>query len=56
MDFMDRKLYGIFVLVVVLLLAGCSANRGNTALLRGKLVVPEEGTYYKKQQIGRAHV
>lgn len=49
MDFMDRKLYGIFVLVVVLLLAGCSANRGNTALLRGKLVVPEEGTYYKKQ-------
>lgn len=46
---MDRKLYGIFVLVVMLLLAGCSANRGNTALLRGKLAVPEDGLYYKKQ-------
>jgi hypothetical protein len=34
---------------MLLLLAACSVNRGNSALLRGKLVVPEEGTYYKKQ-------
>lgn len=46
---MKRKWYGVSVLVMLLLLAACSVNRGNTALLRGKLVVPEEGTYYKKQ-------
>ena len=46
---MKRKWYGVSVLVMLLLLAECSVNRGNTALLRGKLVVPEEGTYYKKQ-------
>lgn len=46
---MKRKWYGVSVLVLLLLLAACSVNRGNTALLRGKLVVPEEGTYYKKQ-------
>ena len=49
MDCMIRKWHGITVLVVLLLLAGCSVSRGNTALLRGRLVVPEEGTYYKKQ-------
>lgn len=49
MEFMDRKLYGIFMLAGLLLLFGCSANRGNTALLRGKLSVPENGLYYKKQ-------
>ena len=46
---MKRKWYGVSVLVLLLLLAACSVNRGNTALLRGKLIVPEEGTYYKKQ-------
>jgi hypothetical protein len=46
---MIRKWHGIAVLIVLLLLAGCSANRGNTALLRGKLAVPEDGMYYKKQ-------
>ena len=46
---MKRKWYGVSVLVMLLLLAACSVNRGNSALLRGKLVVPEEGTYYKKQ-------
>ena len=46
---MKRKWFGISALIVLLLLAACSVNRGNSALLRGKLVVPEEGTYYKKQ-------
>ena len=46
---MKRKWFGISALIMLLLLAACSVNRGNSALLRGKLVVPEEGTYYKKQ-------
>ena len=46
---MKRKWFGISAFIVLLLLAACSVNRGNSALLRGKLVVPEEGTYYKKQ-------
>ena len=46
---MKRKWFGISALIMLLLLAACSVNRGNSALLRGKLVVPEEGMYYKKQ-------
>ena len=46
---MKRKWFGISAFILLLLLAACSVNRGNSALLRGKLVVPEEGTYYKKQ-------
>ena len=46
---MKSKWFGISAFIVLLLLAACSVNRGNSALLRGKLVVPEEGTYYKKQ-------
>lgn len=46
---MKRKWFGISALILLLLLAACSVNRGNSALLRGKLVVPEEGMYYKKQ-------
>lgn len=49
MDFTRRTWLGVSLLVALLLLVGCSVARGNTALLRGKLIVPEEGTYYKKQ-------
>lgn len=36
-------------LALCLLLTACAAPRGNTALLRGKLYVPEDGKYYKDQ-------
>lgn len=49
MDFTRRTWLGVSLLAALLLLVGCSVARGNTALLRGKLIVPEEGTYYKKQ-------
>lgn len=49
MDFTRRTWLGVSLLAALLLLVGCSVARGNTALLRGKLIVPEEGAYYKKQ-------
>lgn len=39
----------LFFVALCLLVVACAAPRGNTALLRGKLRVPEDGKYYKEQ-------